>query len=312
VFATALVGCPSSNNSSAPPDGCKGAQALSAAPIFGNSIATPKTLALSFDDGPASRTGELSTYLKSEGIRATFFVNDNEQQAPFLGVLPQIVADGHVIGNHTKTHTNLVTGGLTPQQIVAELTDVDTLITPYVPNGRYLFRAPFGAWDQGVYDALKASPMNKYVGHIDWESGGYLEPPSNAADVECFQIASMTSKACGDLYIADILDKGTKGIVLMHDADYGDSTNTNVDAGKGNTVDMVKYIVPLLKAAGYTFIGVDEVPDIAAALPPLPLDAGLEAGDATSSSSGGTSSSSSGVPPSSSGGSSSSGSNPCP
>jgi peptidoglycan/xylan/chitin deacetylase (PgdA/CDA1 family) len=230
-------------------------------------------------------------------------------------VLAQLAADGHVIGNHTKSHPDLVGGGLTPQQMIDELADVDTLIAPYVPNNRFLFRAPFGSWNKDVYDALKTSAMNKYVGHVEWESGGYLQAPNNAADVACFQDQSMTSKACGDLYIADIADKGTKGIVLMHDADYGDSANTNIDAGKGNTVDMVKYIVPLLKADGYTFIGVDEVPDIAAVLPPLPpKDAGAEGGEGGASSSGATSSSGGGSSSgaTSSSGGSSSGSNPCP
>jgi peptidoglycan/xylan/chitin deacetylase (PgdA/CDA1 family) len=317
VFASlsvgGLVGCPSKDE--AAPATCTGTQALTEASVFGTSIATPKTIALSFDDGPASRTGELSTYLKQQAIRATFFVNNNAQQTAHIGVLAQLAADGHVIGNHTKSHPDLVGGGLTPQQMIDELADVDTLIAPYVPNNRFLFRAPFGSWNKDVYDALKTSAMNKYVGHVEWESGGYLQAPNNAADVACFQDQSMTSKACGDLYIADIADKGTKGIVLMHDADYGDSANTNIDAGKGNTVDMVKYIVPLLKADGYTFIGVDEVPDIAAVLPPLPpKDAGAEGGEGGASSSGATSSSGGGSSSgaTSSSGGSSSGSNPCP
>lgn len=308
-----LLGCPSKDDA-APPKECTNTQALTEAPVFGNSIAAAKTIALTFDDGPGARTSELSTYLKGQGIRAAFFVNNNAQQSPHIGVLAQLAADGHVIGNHTKSHLDLVSGGLTPQQIIAELENVDTLIAPYVPNNRFLFRAPFGSWDKSVYDALKTSNMNKYVGHIEWESGGYLQPPNNAADVACFQsdpdneANELTTQQCGDLYIADIKNKGEKGIVLMHDADYGDAN--------GNTVDMVKYIVPLLKADGYTFIGVDEVPDIAAVLPPLPpKDAGAEGGEGGTSSSGGASSSGGSSGGASSGTTSSggsSGSNPCP
>ena len=91
-----------------------------------------------------------------------------------------------------------------------------------------------------------------------------------------------------------------KGIVLLHDP-YGWAS--------GHTVDMIKYLVPKLKAAGYAFERVDMVPDLAALLPPLPPeDAGAEAG---SSSSGGASSSggSSGTPDAST---STGGGNPAP
>jgi peptidoglycan/xylan/chitin deacetylase (PgdA/CDA1 family) len=296
-----LVGCPE-DRQAIDHASCVGRQAVSFPPVFGASMGA-KQLALSFDDGPASRTSDLSAYLKGQGIRATFFVNANAQQAAYLSVLPQLVADGHVLGNHTKNHLDLTT--LDPAQIVDEVTQLDAVIAPYVPNARFLFRAPFGAYDQGVYDALAASPMNKYVGHVEWESGDNHAPPNEAADVQCWQADAMTSKECGDLYVKEIETVG-KGIVLMHDADYGDSTNTNVSVGKGNTVDMVKYIVPILKSKGFTFIGVDEVPAIASMLPPLPPDAGPDGspdgGSGTSSSSTSSSGGSSGA---SSGGSSS-------
>ena len=57
-----------------------------------------------------------------------------------------------------------------------------------------------------------------------------------------------------------------KGISLMHDSDSG-ATPT------GNTPDMVKLLVPLLKDEGFTFVRVDEIPAIVAALPPSPCDA---------------------------------------
>ncbi len=65
------------------------------------------------------------------------------------------------------------------------------------------------------------------------------------------------------LYLAEIRTKKT-GIVLMHDPYFIDD-----DPTKGGTVDMVKYIVPILKSEGFHFVRVDMVPSIAAALPPL-------------------------------------------
>lgn len=265
LVALGLAGCPASER--AEPPTCVDRAALSPGDVRlrGTSL-LPKQLALSFDDGPDARTGELASFLAAQGIRATFFVNDNAQQVGHMGVLAELAAEGHLVANHSKNHLDLT--AQTPATIVAELTDVDTAIAPFVPAGRFLFRAPFGAWDANVSNALEASPMSKYVGHVDWDVGAHYVAGVSAADWSCWQDHDETSEACGELYRKEIAAVG-RGIVLMHDALYTKPGNVH----GGNTVDMVKYLVPLLVADGYSFVRVDEVPEIAAMLPPLP-DAG--------------------------------------
>jgi len=272
----AMGGCSSTGAPPAPPPTCSNAQALTALPLFGTSLG-PKELALTFDDGPASRTLELSAYLKGKGIRAGFFVNGfMVVGAAEKAILQQLVLDGHVIANHTQNHLSLTTPPPTNATIVKEVTDTDTIIAPYVPHNRFMFRAPFGEWDANAHAALQASPMSKYIGHIEWEYGG-RRTATTAADWACWtRVPKLTTQECGDLYMTEIdgsVDK--RGIVLMHD-DYVGGTND----GAGNTIDMVKYLVPLLVAKGYTFKRVDEVPAIAALLPPIPItpDAGADAG----------------------------------
>lgn len=266
---------------------CSQGAALEPQDIFGTSI-PPKTLALTFDDGPGARTGELSTYLKEQGIRATFFVNGRRLVTEDGGAnttqLAQLVADGHSIGNHTQTHASLTgrsTGGphLSDANTVAELAETDALIAPFVADQRFLFRAPYGDYDQGSFAALQASPMKKYVGPINWDIGDHMGP-NEATDWDCWQPgtdgAILSVKACGDLYLEQIVAVG-RGIVLMHDPYFIDD-----DVHKGGTVDMIFYLVPLLKAQGFSFVRLDEIPDIAALLPKLPPpDAG--SGDAEAS-----------------------------
>jgi peptidoglycan-N-acetylglucosamine deacetylase len=294
-LAVVIAGCPGSDVTPIE-DLCVTGAALSAAPITGASLGA-KELSLTFDDGPGSRTLELSAYLKARGIGAAFFVNGhcfpgqggncgNTQTAAV--VLAQLVADGHLVANHTQTHANLTS--ISAQARVEQLAETDAIIAPFVPAERFLFRAPFGAWNNGTYATLSASAMDKYVGHVDWDVGGVWsgdDATGYAADWYCWQTAAATSARCGARYINEVNAVG-KGIVLFHDADYGDVANTNPNAGLGNTVDMVKYMVPLLEAAGYTFKRLDEVPAIAALLPPLPpSDAGTadatvdDAADAT-------------------------------
>jgi peptidoglycan/xylan/chitin deacetylase (PgdA/CDA1 family) len=226
-----------------------------------------KSVALTFDDGPATQTLALSSWLKTQGVRATFFVN-GKNFAPSPGaLLAQLVADGHLVANHTQNHVDLTT--LSGSAVVSALAATDAIIAPYVPSGHFVFRAPLGAWSAADYTALHSSAMDKYVGPVKWDIGGAMTS-AYAADWDCWQNNSgygvMTTQQCGDRYVREITDVG-RGIVLMHDADYGDVANHSLTSGQGNTIDMVKYVVPLLKQQGYAFVRLDEVPDLAAAFP---------------------------------------------
>ena len=266
--STAAVSFPSGNN-----DGyC--ASNPSANCWHGTPVAAKK-LILTFDDGPASQTLVLSSYLKGQGIRATFFVNGKNFGSNASTVLSQLAADGHLIGDHTQDHLDLTS--LSNSQIIAELVDTDTIIAPFVASKHFVFRAPFGYWSANDYSVLHASAMDKYVGPVKWDIGGSMAG-GYGADWDCWQNTNgygvQTTKQCGDRYFREISDVG-RGIVLMHDADYGDVSNHALTSGQGNTIDMVKYLVEGnaslgvagLKALGYGFLRLDEAPDIAAAFP---------------------------------------------
>ena len=258
--------------------------ALQATSLTGTSLPA-KALALTFDDGPSARTAELSTYLKSQNIKATFFVNGGHLATTTLpnpngitvmpgaaAVLAQLVADGHLVANHTVTHRDLVSQVLPTgaAMVVQELSETDTAMASSVPSSHFLFRAPYGSFNAGVYDALKGSAMNKYAGPVGWDVGGTSNDyPNRAADWACWQgqlytgstpanaTGYATTSQCGDAYLAEITTAG-RGIVLMHDP---------YSWANGSTVDMVKYMVPILKSRGYTFVRADEVPAIAALFP---------------------------------------------
>jgi peptidoglycan-N-acetylglucosamine deacetylase len=245
---------------------CTGAQALSKTPLTGASMPL-KTLALTFDDGPGARTIELSRYLKEQGIKAGFFVWGQALQNDGAGTftLQKLIDDGHLVANHTEHHYSLTMhepAPLTEAEVVAELTEVDAMLAPVIKNDVWLFRPPYGHWNDGTVAALDKTPMKKYVGPILWNIGGTMGA-NQAADTECWKPGTLkTVQECGDLYMKEIDNVG-KGIVLLHDPYFIDMNNPE----SGGTYQMVQYIVPLLKAKGYTFIRVDEVPEIKALLP---------------------------------------------
>lgn len=253
--------------------------------LRGTSLA-PRQLALTFDDGPGPRTRELSSYLKSQGIPAVFFMNGRHLATPLpplvnnadivtnpTALLAQLKADGHLVANHATTHGDLTsqirqTNGASI--VYQELLQTDNFIKAYVPPRTFLFRAPFGYWNQATLDAVKLTPLNKYIGSIFWDVGGTARNyPAAGSDWACWQgqlfntngtLANGTGYAttvqCSNAYISEIQRVG-KGIVLMHDP-YGGTT--------GSTVDMVEDMVPKLKALGYSFVRVDKIPQILTAL----------------------------------------------
>lgn len=219
---------------------------------------TDHTLVFTFDDGPAEVTSELSTYLKSEGIAATFFVNG----ANFPGLeaaAQQVVADGHLIGNHTQTHAALTT--LVAADVLREVEETDALIKSLVPEDKLFFRPPFGDFNAEVQRVLSGSAMNKYQGPVGWDIGDHVSADSGA-DWDCWGSddgsAAISVDACGALYLKEIRAKA-KGIVLMHDGPPG---------GEGaKTLEMVKAIVPVLKKEGFRFARLDSPEAAQQALP---------------------------------------------
>ena len=232
-----------------------------------------KQLVLTFDDGPGPMavTGALSTYLKDQGIKGTFFLNgaciaeidvgltgNDSCFEPVEGadaVVQKLTADGHLVANHSTTHRDMT--GLTAAQRLLDVAETDALIGPNVPWNRFFFRAPYGNWDADAFNELRNTAMGKYVGPIYWTAGGGPTNADMAADWECWEVRNLTTKDCGDRYLKEIRAFGN-GFLLFHDAKTGP---------RGNTVDLIKYLVPILKGEGFTFKTLEDSPAVAALLP---------------------------------------------
>lgn len=245
AMCTGAIGCADDAGSTASND----EDVVSGKQLNGRDMAD-KTISLTLDDGPGARTGELADYLKAQGIRGTFFINGkNARSASGVATIKKIVADGHILANHTQNHKQLTR--LSASEVQSEVAETDAIIASVQPNGPWLVRAPFGAWSAGIADNLNRGAMRKYVGSVFWDEGGDLTATS-AADWACWGNAGVSVERCGQLYLQEIRAK-RRGIILMHDI-------------HGKTVDMIKQIVPVLKAEGYKFVGLDEVPSVKRAI----------------------------------------------
>ncbi len=115
-----------------------------------------KVVALTFDDGPTPQDADaVLGALAEHGVKATFYVNGEPlSQAPDVG--RRIVAAGHELGNHTRTHRRMVL--VAPATVAHEVETTDVAIRSSGYEGAITFRPPYG-------DKLLTLPL--YLAHHD-------------------------------------------------------------------------------------------------------------------------------------------------
>src|SRR4029079_3180630 len=103
-----------------------------------------KTVSLTFDDGPGARTAELAEFLAGQGIRATFFINGKNVPGR-QAAIDAVVGHGHLLANHTQNHLQLTK--LASAKVLSEVEQTDAFLVRAQPDGPFVLRAPFGAWN---------------------------------------------------------------------------------------------------------------------------------------------------------------------
>lgn len=185
-----------------------------------------KVIALTFDDGPwPNTTAKVLDILKKNRIKSTFFVvGQNVKNYPDL--TKQIVADGHVIANHTWHHWY---HNMNAQAAAYEVANTGDIIYQTTGVRTSLFRPPGGIMNNGVAAYAK---NNKYA-VIMWsaDSMDYSRPAVPRLMNNIFREAK------------------PGGIVLMHDGG-GD---------RSHTVKALPEIISRFRKQGYEFVTVPEL-----------------------------------------------------
>lgn len=179
------------------------------------------TIALTFDDGstrdypgyPAAHWHQrLLATLTADSLQAAFFIAGANVASPRgERLIDSIAAAGHLLANHTWTHTNFGAEGNTAAQFEAELLRTDSLIADRRGYTR-LFRFPY--LKEGVtraqVDAYR-QVLRKHAyrnGHVtidasDWYyDGALVDYLRGAGDPD-----SITLAAFRDAYVAHLLDR---------------------------------------------------------------------------------------------------------
>jgi peptidoglycan-N-acetylglucosamine deacetylase len=184
-------------------------------------------VALTFDDGPhPEHTSAILDILDEREVTATFFVlGEAVEREPDLAA--RIAADGHVLGNHTWDHPDLleVDGDELDEQLAA----TTELITRVTDAEVEEFRPPFGNVDADVVERARAAGLQTRLWTddldlLDWE------PRSPRSIVDG---------------VSDGLVDG--GVILAHD---GVSSAVN-------TVAALPHIIEVVHDEGYCFATLD-------------------------------------------------------
>ena len=179
-----------------------------------------KMVALTFDDGPDSKTTpQALEILKRYNAKATFFmVGQNVAANPELA--KRVLDEGHQLGIHTWSHPDLTK--LPLNQSKKEILDTQEAIYKATGIRPMITRPPYGAISSTVQNAVDQSFIMWSVDSLDWKT--------------------RNTKAI----MQEIVKTQPGSIILMHDIHQ-------------TSIDALPSVLDYLKNNGYTLVTVDEL-----------------------------------------------------
>jgi peptidoglycan/xylan/chitin deacetylase (PgdA/CDA1 family)/tetratricopeptide (TPR) repeat protein len=195
----------------------------------------PKTLLLTFDDGPHPRyTDKVLEILKKYNLQGVFFevgknlgtVDKNEQikLAPTAAASYRVLQAGSAIGNHSYSHP--VLPKLTAEKATEELATTNKLLKYILKQDPTLFRPPYGATNDSIRALVQTDQLKTMIWNID--SLDWADPvPASVAQ-----------------RVTTEIDKNGRGIILFHDIHKV-------------VLDVLPKLIEALQAKGYTFASWD-------------------------------------------------------
>lgn len=193
-----------------------------------------KRVFLTFDDGPSVNTADVLDILKSNDIKATFFVLGTQVEK-----MPEMVKrayqEGHYIANHGYSHQYSQIYS-SPETVLQEFNQCNSAVAKAIDVPEYnshLFRFPGGSVG-GKYANLKAEAVTlleqNNIMHVDWNA--------LTGDAE--------KSSPDEEYLMNNLQKTTQNknsiVILMHDAQ-----------AKRVTVEFLPKLIEFFQQQGYQF-----------------------------------------------------------
>lgn len=198
--------------------------------IFGLSL-PPKTVVLTFDDGPHARyTDDILDILKRYDAPAIFFhlgrnlgsvdAEGKAKPGALAAVAKRVLAAGHQLANHSYSHS--VMAKLPGDAVKVEAANTEALLDATGRQPSKLFRFPYGARNESSLATVEGLKLHSMMWNIDSQDWADPVPRSIAERV-----------------LSEV-DKQQRGVILFHDI-------------QGRTVQALPAVLDALVADGYRF-----------------------------------------------------------
>lgn len=192
------------------------------------STTEPKTVYLTFDDGPyGTSTEEVLQILKSKGVHATFFVV-GKNVLKYPDEARQIALDGNMIGNHSYDHSNKL-ARLSKRAFARNLNKAEMIIASTTGSSTPLFRPPYGNLSRNMKIVLQQEGYTTELWNDDvhdWDK--------NVSSTTIVRLVLVHAKP--------------QTILLLHDG-----RDTHVNYPRDNMVQALPAIIDEFKQRGYAF-----------------------------------------------------------
>lgn len=185
-----------------------------------NIDASKPMVALTFDDGPGERTGELLAQLEKYNAHATFFMQGKNipGKEDFVKKMKEI---GCELGNHSYDHPQLTK--LSADKIANQMGTTNDLIQQAAGSTATVMRPPYGAINDTVRSSVGLPMILWSIDTLDWKT--------------------RNAQSSIDTVMNDVQDGD---VILMHDIHT-------------ESIDAALVLIPKLEEAGYQLVTVSEM-----------------------------------------------------
>ena len=197
-----------------------------------------KLVALTFDDGPyGEATNQFLDILKKEKVHATFFLlGINVEKYP--AITKRIVNEGHVIGNHSYSHSNL--SKMRTADFQADVRHAENLIVSATGLHPRYFRPPFGGHTPSMDQHLK--DMGYFV--VLWDIGGGKD----------YDLDTSSETIVEHVIGSTLMGQKRQQIILLHDG-----RDVQIGYPRQNVIQALPKIIHQLKKRHYRFVTLEQI-----------------------------------------------------
>lgn len=168
---------------------------------------TEKKVALSFDAAwGADDFDRIMETLEKHKVHVTFFMTGGWVES-YPDCVKKLVEKGHDLGNHSEHHYDMTT--ISKEEMKSELMTVHNKVKELTGYEMFLFRPPYGAYDNNViklaYDC-NYYPIQWSVDSLDWKDYGVQSILDTVCNHKALGPGAIILCHNGAKYTADALD----------------------------------------------------------------------------------------------------------